>query len=140
MLWTQDRIKLSKLLAEGYEFDVCLVDYDYGEDNKGQHIVYVIGDPQQMRWAATDNLEDGSLMRALGEVADYYELIAARVIKEDIEGGLDPEAFGAESVYTPDTNIDELLIRTWDFGVIGACYLPDAINAVWKQTNYERTK
>jgi len=138
MLWTQDRIKLSKLLAEGYEFDAVSIPYDYGKDGKGEHIVYVIGDPQQMRWTATDNLESKKLMQALGEVTEYYRVVRNLVISDDIEQGRDPDAFGRESTYTPDTNIDEILFRTWDYGVIGATYLPDAINAVWKQTNYER--
>jgi len=138
MLWTQDRIKLSRLLAEGYELDAVSIPYDYGKDGKGEHIVYVIGDPQQMRWSATDNHESKKLMRALGEVTDYYKVVKGLVIADDLEQGRDPDAFGSESVYTPDTNMERVLARTWEFGVIGATYLPDAINAVWKQTKYER--
>ena len=140
MLWTQDRIKLSRLLAEGYEFDAITMPYDYGKHRKGEHIVYVIGDPQAMRWNAQHNFPDNTLLENIDELAFYYEKLAEWIIKEDLEQGKDPDAFGDDTVYTPDTNIDSVLERTWDYGVIGACYLPDAINAVWLKTNYERTQ
>lgn len=123
MLWTQDRVKLSKLLAEGYEIDAIYASADYLEG--GHHVIYIIADPQQMRYTATDNAKDDKLLKCIDDTAAYYEQIVKQYMDKD---------------YTPDTNQDEILCQTWDYGVLGATYLPDAIQAVWEKTKYERQR
>lgn len=122
MLWTQDRVKLAKLLTEGYEIDAAYASPEYLKG--GHQIIYIIADPQQMRYQAASNMNDDKLKDCLGDTATYYE----QVVKQY-----------TDKSYTPDTNQDKILLQTWDFGVIGATYLPDAIRAVWEQTNDERT-